>query len=99
MLIISKGWWVLVAPCWRWQDLHDQPSQAFVPQDLGSRFALRFLVARAIEINSMSPKPEEISLRMLRELLITPSIYIVAMCTSLHCLTWERAEEGYFLKG
>ena len=93
MLIISKGWWVLVAPCWRRQDLHDQPSQAFLPQDLGSRFALRFLEARAIEINSVSPKPEKISLRMLRELPITPSIYIVAICTSLHCLTCGKGQK------
>lgn len=71
----------------------DPSAQAFLPQGLGSRFPLRFLVARAIEINSMSPRPEEISLRVLRDLPITPSTYIVAICTSLHCLTCGKGQK------
>lgn len=43
----------------------DQPAQASLPQDVGSRFPVRFLVARAVDINSKSPRPEELGLSVL----------------------------------
>lgn len=36
----------------------DQSTQAFLPQDLSSRFSMTFLVARALEIKQQEPQTQ-----------------------------------------